>query len=365
MAFGWPTSYWQLSASKLNGGVSAYDKAIEQASEEYKSHMHNIFCDNCHSHVALALNSMKYDGRSDWNMVNLCAYMLFKGHTIGVGAALKQYLPYCIWIIAITAIGYLKASMVRISVDVINDSYQFINTVRQREISLRNLQIPTIENLGVTKDQFDVIDLSDNNIRKLDNLPRLNRLETLLLHNNHIQQIDKKIGEQIPHLKTLVLTNNNIAELGDIDSLASCQKLEYLSLIGNPLTHKQHYRQYVIFKLKTVRVLDFRRIKDEERKVAKKLFKGSSGAKLREEVVKLSKAMPTDEDRTAQIKTRSAEEQAKIKAMIKNARTLTEVENLQSMLQSGHINTNNNGNGGGLEAEEDSGGEENGQQMET
>lgn len=41
--------------------------------------------------------------------------------------------------------------MVRISVDVVNDSYQFVNTVRQREISLRNLQIPTIENLGVTR----------------------------------------------------------------------------------------------------------------------------------------------------------------------------------------------------------------------
>lgn len=41
--------------------------------------------------------------------------------------------------------------MVRISVDLVNDAYQFVNTVKQREICLRNLQIPTIENLGVTK----------------------------------------------------------------------------------------------------------------------------------------------------------------------------------------------------------------------
>lgn len=41
--------------------------------------------------------------------------------------------------------------MVRISVDLINNSYQFINAVKQREIALRNLQIPTIENLGVTR----------------------------------------------------------------------------------------------------------------------------------------------------------------------------------------------------------------------
>lgn len=31
--------------------------------------------------------------------------------------------------------------------------------------------------------------------------------------------------------------------------------------MGNPVTHKQHYRAYVIHKLKSVRVLDFRRIK--------------------------------------------------------------------------------------------------------
>jgi hypothetical protein len=32
------------------------------------------------------------------------------------------------------------------------------------------------------------------------------------------------------------------------------------SLQGNPLTHKPKYRQYVIYKLKTVRVLDYKRI---------------------------------------------------------------------------------------------------------
>jgi U2 small nuclear ribonucleoprotein A' len=119
---------------------------------------------------------------------------------------------------------------------------KFINPCKQREISLRNLQIPTIENLGVTKvglagfqsihkqtkDQFDVIDLSENNIRKLDNLPKLKRLETLLLHNNRIETITKDIGEQLPKLSTLVLTNNSLAELGDIDSLSTLPRLEYL-----------------------------------------------------------------------------------------------------------------------------------------
>lgn len=33
---------------------------------------HNLCLDNCHSHVAMALNLMHYDNSSSWNMVNLC-----------------------------------------------------------------------------------------------------------------------------------------------------------------------------------------------------------------------------------------------------------------------------------------------------
>ncbi|KAH7718032.1 U2 small nuclear ribonucleoprotein A [Aphelenchoides avenae] len=176
--------------------------------------------------------------------------------------------------------------MVRLSADLVNDSYQFINACKQREICLRNLQIPAIENLGATRDQFDVIDLTDNNIRKLNNLPQLKRLESLILHNNRVQSIQKDIGEHVPNLKTLALTNNNLAELSDIDALAGCKKLEYLTLMGNPLTHKQHYRAYIIHKLKSVRVLDFRRIKDKEREAAKALFRAKKKEKSQKGSVK-------------------------------------------------------------------------------
>lgn len=47
-------------------------------------------------------------------------------------------------------------------------------------------RIPMIENLGATLDQFDSIDLSDNDIRKLDGFPFLKRLSTLILNHNPI-----------------------------------------------------------------------------------------------------------------------------------------------------------------------------------
>eukprot|EP00961_Rhodomonas_salina_P183850 2481876-Rhodomonas_salina.1 len=43
--------------------------------------------------------------------------------------------------------------------------------MKEREIKLRAYKIPAIENLGATQDQFDTIDLSDNEIRKLEVRP--------------------------------------------------------------------------------------------------------------------------------------------------------------------------------------------------
>ena len=50
-----------------------------EASEIYTGRMHNLCCDNCHSHVARALNIMEYDGSTRWNMVTLAFLMLIHG----------------------------------------------------------------------------------------------------------------------------------------------------------------------------------------------------------------------------------------------------------------------------------------------
>uniref|UniRef100_A0A915AIZ6 Probable U2 small nuclear ribonucleoprotein A' n=1 Tax=Parascaris univalens TaxID=6257 RepID=A0A915AIZ6_PARUN len=226
--------------------------------------------------------------------------------------------------------------MVRLTVDLINDSLQYINTVRERELSLRACKIPVLENLGVTRDQFDTIDLTDNDIRKLDNIPLLKRLSALLMHNNRVQQIMPNLGEVLPSLRTLALTNNNLCELGDIDPLATCKKLEYLTLIGNPVTHKPQYRLYVIYKVPSVRVLDFKRVRLSERQQAASVFKGKKGQKVREQVVKKSRPLPEDE-RVEAAKTMRGEDARKIQEAIESASTLAEVDHLQSILQGGRI----------------------------
>jgi len=103
MGFGEPTKYWQLNLDKIE--ASSWDQAVYEASEEYKQRMHNLCCDNCHSHVAMALNLMKYKGSMSWNMVKLCFLMLVYGRYVSISAFLKTWLPFLIIAAIITCIA--------------------------------------------------------------------------------------------------------------------------------------------------------------------------------------------------------------------------------------------------------------------
>uniref|UniRef100_A0A8C6SRK8 Small nuclear ribonucleoprotein polypeptide A' n=1 Tax=Neogobius melanostomus TaxID=47308 RepID=A0A8C6SRK8_9GOBI len=151
--------------------------------------------------------------------------------------------------------------MVKLTAELIEQAAQFTNPVRDRELDLRGYKIPVLENLGATLDQFDTIDFSDNEIRKVDGFPLLRRLKSLLLNNNRICRLGENLDQSLPCLRELVLTNNNIQELGDLDPLATVKTLSLLSLLRNPVTNKKHYRLYVINKLPQIRVLDFQKVK--------------------------------------------------------------------------------------------------------
>uniref|UniRef100_A0A674MFK1 Small nuclear ribonucleoprotein polypeptide A' n=1 Tax=Takifugu rubripes TaxID=31033 RepID=A0A674MFK1_TAKRU len=151
--------------------------------------------------------------------------------------------------------------MVKLSAELIEQAAQYTNPVRDRELDLRGYKIPVIENLGATLDQFDTLDFSDNEVRKLDGFPLLRRLKTLLMNSNRICRIGENLEQALPNLRELILTSNNIQELGDLDPLATIKTLSLLSLLRNPVTNKKHYRLYVINKLPQLRVLDFQKVK--------------------------------------------------------------------------------------------------------
>ncbi len=110
------------------------------------------------------------------------------------------------------------------------------------------------------QNQYDCVDLTDNDIRRLGNFPLLPRLETLLLGSNRVSRIEPETVEKLPGLSALVLTNNELVELGDLLPLAGLPCLSILSLHDNPVALKKHYRDFVIHSLPQVKVLDFQKV---------------------------------------------------------------------------------------------------------
>jgi U2 small nuclear ribonucleoprotein A' len=102
----------------------------------------------------------------------------------------------------------------------------------------------------------------------LGNIPLLRRLRTLLLANNRISSISSSLHLSVPNLTTLILTNNNLVELGDLEPLRDVKGLQYLSLLGNPVREKKWYREWLAWRIPSLRVLDFQRIRDKVRKSA-------------------------------------------------------------------------------------------------
>ncbi|XP_047122730.1 U2 small nuclear ribonucleoprotein A' isoform X1 [Hydra vulgaris] len=232
--------------------------------------------------------------------------------------------------------------MVKLTADVIEQSPQYTNPLRDREIDLRGCKISVIENLGATLDQFDCIDMSDNDIKKVEGFPLLKRLRMLLLNNNRICRFEENLELVLPQLETLVLTNNNLAELADIDPLSTVSSLTSISLLRNPITNKPNYRSYIIYKLPQVRIIDFQRVRMKEREAAKKLFSGKKGEILKKEIAaKRSKifeakdVLATKEDEA--FLAEKYKDQEAIKVAISNATTLEEVRKLELLLQQGYV----------------------------
>ena len=154
-----------------------------------------------------------------------------------------------------------------------------------------------------------MLDFTDNEIKKLENFPRFARLSCLLMSNNHVSRISPQLAEQVANLQvspppqqqrgaeaartvivycgvilhahmwsnppcspiyifilsrlyppplvpyqSLVLTNNRVEALSELEHLAGCSKLTSLSLVGCPVTKREHYRLFAIHTLPGLKV---------------------------------------------------------------------------------------------------------------
>ena len=159
--------------------------------------------------------------------------------------------------------------MVYLTIETLKNARGFVNPCKKRELDLRDLSLDTIENLGLTLDQYDVIDVSGNYLKRLENFPTLQRLECITAHNNSIATIDSDMFSRcLPSLRTLLLTNNNISDINEVKGLNKCETLQHLSLLGNPVTGISNYRLFVITALPFLKTLDYKKVTQTEKEAA-------------------------------------------------------------------------------------------------
>jgi U2 small nuclear ribonucleoprotein A' len=214
-----------------------------------------------------------------------------------------------------------------------------MNCVQQYELDLRNNSIQRIENLGVTENQFDSIDLSDNAIATLDGFPALRRLRCLHVNNNRISRIDgEALGNSLSRLEWLILTNNAMSSFEELDAgLRNVgNTLKYLSFMDNPIAKRKEYRLFVISRCPRLKVLDFRKVSLEERETCQREFPQGMPVSdsMKEEDGRAMKSQKSKGGEDAKRTKKPTKDQLMaIKSAIASATTIEEVTRLEQALQ--------------------------------
>ena len=68
--------------------------------------MHNLFCNNCHSHVAYVLN-LSGDEKK-WNMVSVWWVLIWKGKYLGCSGFVKTYFWFVILVTVVFLVSFLS-----------------------------------------------------------------------------------------------------------------------------------------------------------------------------------------------------------------------------------------------------------------
>lgn len=237
----------------------------------------------------------------------------------------------------------------RLTSQVLSDAPTIINPDKQVTLLLRSLKIPYLENLGITKDAYEVIDLTDNELIELSNFPRLKNLKVLLVGNNNITNInDDKLPTNIPHLQTLSLINNNIIKFLDISILSKFKSLHDITLLGNPIVDSPNYRYFMIWLIPALKVLDFSKVKQKDLIKARKLFgegieepSNLALSLLNESSTGVSRKEPLLSKETRNLqdvgKRLTDEDKAKLLQELEIADSVEDIERIERALHNGYI----------------------------
>ncbi|CAH6786247.1 Drc3 [Phodopus roborovskii] len=145
----------------------------------------------------------------------------------------------------------------------IDNLWQFENL---QKLQLNNNIIERIEGLE-NLTHLVWLDLSFNNIEAIEGLDSLVNLEDLSLSNNRISKIDSL--DALVKLQVLSLGNNQISNMMNVIYLRRFTCLRTLTLSGNPIAEAEEYKVFIHAYLPDLVYLDFRRIDEQAKEMAK------------------------------------------------------------------------------------------------
>ncbi|XP_076321162.1 leucine-rich repeat-containing protein 49-like [Tachypleus tridentatus] len=139
------------------------------------------------------------------------------------------------------------------------------NLINLDVLDLSGNKISEIANLNHLEN-LHVLNLSENNLTEMKKLQGLKKLVELNLSNNSIRSVQEV--SELQCLQRLFLSHNPLEHFKHIDSLREITTLNELAFDGCPLTKIPNYRLLMLGRIVYLNFLDFKRVTDEEKRVA-------------------------------------------------------------------------------------------------
>lgn len=224
----------------------------------------------------------------------------------------------------------------KLTQSIINEAPSFISATESRTLSLRNHNLSSLDAIHTLElsDIHSTVDLSKNELSYITPFPKLLRLKTLILANNHIRNV--KGLANLVNLECLSLTYNEILYLSDLEDLNALASLTSLYLVGNPVAKHKLYRLWCIWRFPRLQVLDFERITDAQRKKAAETF--TNDPELVESVLSLGGSKSSSESSSKHTGTKGLTEsdRQRLESELEVAESLEEIQRLEEILTRGH-----------------------------
>ncbi|ESO09284.1 hypothetical protein HELRODRAFT_73717, partial [Helobdella robusta] len=150
---------------------------------------------------------------------------------------------------------------------------------------IENLEkLKRLENLNLSKNNIEKIDrlshltrlkelnISDNCLTRIENLQPLTNLQVLDLSHNKIKTIPSWLPTKLIQLRSFNVAENNIADMTEFVKFRDSIHLTTLKVSGNPFTDISTYRLFLLYHLRTVEWLDGCEVSEDERTSSQQRF---------------------------------------------------------------------------------------------